>query len=61
MNNRQDLRKRTKDYALRVINLYAALPDRAVAQVVGKQFCAREPRLARNIVKLAVRNQMLTS
>ena len=34
---RQDLRKRTKDYALRIIKLYAALPNDAVAQVLGKQ------------------------
>ena len=34
---RQDLRKRTKEYALRIVNLYAALPDGAVAQVLGKQ------------------------
>ena len=37
MNGRQDLRKRTKDYALRIIKLYAALPNGAVAQVLGKQ------------------------
>ena len=34
---RQDLRKRTKDYALRIVKLYAALPDGAAAQVLGKQ------------------------
>jgi four helix bundle protein len=35
---RQDLRARTKDYALRVIRLYRALPRRdAVADVIGKQ------------------------
>ena len=34
---RQDLRKRTKDYALRIVKLYAALPNGAVAQVLGKQ------------------------
>jgi four helix bundle protein len=37
MNHRQDLRKRTKDYALRIIKLYAALPRTAVAEVLGKQ------------------------
>jgi four helix bundle protein len=37
MNHRQDLRKRTKDYALRIIKLYAALPKSAVAEVLGKQ------------------------
>jgi four helix bundle protein len=37
MNGRQDLRKRTKDFALRIVKLYAALPNSAVAQVLGKQ------------------------
>jgi four helix bundle protein len=34
---RQDLRKRTRELALRVIKLYAALPKTTVAQVLGKQ------------------------
>ena len=33
----QDLRLRTKAFALRVIKLYAALPKATVAQVLGKQ------------------------
>ena len=33
----QDLRKRTKDFALRVIRLYSSLPSSTVAQVIGKQ------------------------
>ena len=37
MNGRQDLRKRTKDFALRIVKLYAALPNSAVGQVLGKQ------------------------
>ena len=32
-----DLKVRTKDFALRVIRLYAALPKTTVAQVIGKQ------------------------
>ena len=32
-----DLRQRTKTYALRIINLYTALPKTTVAQVIGKQ------------------------
>jgi four helix bundle protein len=32
-----DLRGRTKDFALRVIRLYGALPGRVDAQVIGKQ------------------------
>jgi four helix bundle protein len=35
---RQDLRKRTKEFALRVIRLYSSLPySSIVAQVIGKQ------------------------
>jgi four helix bundle protein len=37
MSNRQDLRRRTKEFALRIIKLYAALPKNAIAQVLGKQ------------------------
>ena len=35
--SRQDLGKRTKDFALRIIRLYAALPRTTEAQVIGKQ------------------------
>ena len=34
---RQDLRKRTREFAVRIIKLYAALPTNAAAQVLGKQ------------------------
>jgi four helix bundle protein len=35
---RQDLRARTKEFALRVIHLYSSLPSSSiVAQVIGKQ------------------------
>jgi four helix bundle protein len=34
---RQDLFKRTKSYALRIIRLYCALPKSTEAQVLGKQ------------------------
>ena len=33
----QRLRERTKQFALRIIRLYAALPKTAEAQVIGKQ------------------------
>jgi four helix bundle protein len=33
----QDLRVRTKTFALRIIRLYVALPKTTVAQVIGKQ------------------------
>jgi len=36
-DNRQDLRKRTKEFALRIIKLYGALPKTTEAQVLGKQ------------------------
>ena len=32
-----DLRERTKDFALRIIRMYSALPKTAEAQVLGKQ------------------------
>jgi four helix bundle protein len=32
-----DLKDRTRDYALRIIRLYAALPKRSESQVIGKQ------------------------
>src|ERR1700752_2557165 len=36
-NERVDLRVRTKDFALRVIRLFCALPKRIEADVIGKQ------------------------
>ena len=32
-----DLRKRTKDFALRIIKLYSFLPKTTEAQIIGKQ------------------------
>lgn len=34
---RQDLKVRTKQFALRIIRVYSGLPTTAVAQVIGKQ------------------------
>ncbi len=34
---RQDLRARTKQYALQIIRLYQSLPEKGEAQVIGKQ------------------------
>ena len=34
---RQDLKARTKAYALRIVRLYVSLPKRTEAQVLGKQ------------------------
>jgi four helix bundle protein len=36
-DGRQDLRKRTREFALRIIKLYSALPLTTEAQVLGKQ------------------------
>ncbi len=36
-NPRQDLRARTKDFALRIIKLFGALPKTTEGQVLGKQ------------------------
>jgi four helix bundle protein len=36
-NENQDLRNRTKNFALRIIKLYVSLPRLAVAQTLGKQ------------------------
>lgn len=35
--NPPDLRDRTRDFALRIIRLYTALPKKSEAQVIGKQ------------------------
>ncbi len=36
-DGRQDLKKRTEEFALAIIRLYVALPKTTVAQVLGKQ------------------------
>lgn len=35
--NKNDLRQRTKDFALRIVHLFQSLPPRTDAQVLGKQ------------------------
>jgi four helix bundle protein len=37
MKEEKDLRKRTKDFALRVVRMFSALPKTTVAQVLGRQ------------------------
>lgn len=37
MNERPDILGRTKDFALRIVRLYGALPKTTEAQVIGKQ------------------------
>jgi four helix bundle protein len=36
-NNYEDLRERTKAFALRIITMFAALPQTTQAQIIGKQ------------------------
>jgi len=36
-NERQDLKARTKQFALRIVRLYTSLPKTNEAQVIGKQ------------------------
>jgi four helix bundle protein len=37
MKEENDLRERTKDFALRVVRMFSALPKTTEAQVLGKQ------------------------
>jgi hypothetical protein len=43
-NKPPDLRTRTKQFALRIIRLYSALPSTNLAQVLGKQLLRLERR-----------------
>ena len=36
-NKKDDLRQRTKQFALRILRLYSALPQSTAAQILGKQ------------------------
>jgi four helix bundle protein len=44
----QDLRERTKKFALRIIKLYSALPNSTEAQVIGKQLLRSGTSVAAN-------------
>ena len=48
MGREYELRDRTKQFALRVIRLYAALPKTTEAQVVGKQLLRSGTSVAAN-------------
>ena len=37
MQNKKDLKDRTKEFALRIMKMYSSLPKSAEAQVLGKQ------------------------
>jgi hypothetical protein len=56
MIREEDLKGRTRRYALGMIRLYAGLPKTVEAQVIGKQFIRSGPQLVHNIEKHAVRN-----
>ncbi len=48
MPSPEELRERTKNFALRVIRLYRALPKSAEAQVIGKQLLRCRTAVAAN-------------
>jgi four helix bundle protein len=48
MASPQDLRDRTKSFAVRIVRLYRALPNRADAQVLGKQLLRSGTSVAAN-------------
>ncbi|MEM9417053.1 MAG: four helix bundle protein [Bacteroidota bacterium] len=48
MINAEELKKRTKNLALRVIKLFKALPNTAEAQLIGKQLLRSSTSLAAN-------------
>ena len=48
MVNAEELKGRTKAFALRVINLFRALPDAVEAQIIGKQLLRSATSLAAN-------------
>ncbi|MFB6346866.1 MAG: four helix bundle protein [bacterium] len=37
MDKKEKILERTKEFSLRIINLYATLPEKAEAQILGKQ------------------------
>jgi hypothetical protein len=59
--NVQDLRVRTKEFALRIIRLNTSLPKTTEAQVIGKQGSALEHPLGRTTAKQVAQNRMPTS
>ena len=55
----EDLKKRTKDFALRIIRLYAAMPKSREAQVVGKnRYFDAAHRSVHNIANRSIRSLM---
>jgi hypothetical protein len=58
---RQDLRKRTMEFALRIIKLYAALPKKPRLRFWGSKYFDREPQSVRITEKRVGLNQTLIS
>jgi len=54
----QDLRERTKQFALRIIRMYASLPKTTAAQVIGKQVLRSGTSIVRTIEKHFVPGRM---
>ena len=48
MVNAEELKRRTKGFAIRVINLFRALPDTVEAQLIGKQLLRSSTSIAAN-------------
>ena len=48
MVNAEELKRRTKEFALRVINLFRALPNTVEAQIIGQQLLRSSTSLAAN-------------
>jgi four helix bundle protein len=46
--NQEDMKRRTKDFALRIIRLVAALPRNVVADVIGRQLVRSGTSVAAN-------------
>ena len=57
----EDLRKRTKQFALRIIKLYLAVPQKGVGYVLGPQLLKAGTSVGLIIARPAGQNQMLTS
>jgi hypothetical protein len=57
-NKAQDLRVRTKNFALRIIRLYVGLPKTTEARCSESRFCVLAPRLVRIIARRLVVNLM---
>jgi len=55
----EDLRIRTKNFAVRVIKLFAALPKTTEAQVLGKQILRCGTSVGHNTVNPSMQNLML--